>query len=81
MTTFTELARHALGSEPVGHAVSAVAVVVLLVSILLLIEREILHARAGASVDRSMRRMDVLIAPLVVVFTTFVLARFISLLT
>ena len=79
MTTFTELARHALGSDPFGRAVGAVAVVALVVSILLLVEREILRARAGADDDRSLPRTDVVIAPLVVVFTMFVLARFVAL--
>lgn len=79
MTTLTELARHALGSGPLGRAVGAVAVVVAVGSILLLVEREILRSRAGADADRSLPRTDVVIAPLVVVFTMFVLARFVAL--
>lgn len=81
MTTFTEAMRDALGSGAFGSRVNAVDVVVTMVLVGLLIEREVLRAHAAQPKERRLPRTGIVIAPLVFVFSIFIGARMFSLLT
>ncbi len=75
MTTLTDITIRALGSDGFATGVTGVAVVVLLVLLFVLAERALLGAGTGDVRERSMQEMNVLIAPFLVMFMIFALAR------
>jgi len=80
-TIITDLVRHALSSDPFASVIARIDVLVIVLLIALLAEREMLRAASSPPTDRRSPATSVLIQPLLTVFAIVLVARLASLLT
>jgi hypothetical protein len=80
-TIITDLVRSSLSSDPFAHGVTRIDVLVILLLIALLAERELLRAASSIPADRRFPGTRVLIEPLLTILTIVLSTRLISLVT